>query len=417
MKKTLIALLVISAILFCFAAAEGSGVLGQPFPDFTATDTQGNTFTLSEALTTHEAVLINLWATWCPPCEMEFPFLNEAYEAYGDKAAFIALSIEEADSPEIIEKYRQSHGISFPMGRDEAGLYKYLGGNAIPVTVIVDRFGSAVFTHVGSFMAAEDVRLVLEAFLGDGYTETKALTEVPKAASTQAFPIGEKLMIHVENDTVKQVIFRAAGQEEPTIGYVVYDDTAALRLEIGPEDDPSSMIFYNMADIVRLPGLMDTDKNAFIREEPMAAKDDEAFYVCAALIANDGMGPEAYAVYLIPGDECVERLAETFRSWGYDITWEYGEPVAEEAKALEAYRVRVVDQYGEPVAGMMVNFCTDTACVALVAGPDGVITYDGEPAEYHVQLLKAPAGYSFDTDFEMYTPAEYGEWLLRIKKD
>ena len=417
MKKTIIALLIISAVLFGFAAAEGSGVLGQPFPDFTAVDTEGNTFTLSEALRTHEAALINFWATWCPPCGMEFPFLNDAYEAYGDEVAFIALSTEEGDSPEIIEAYRQAHGIPFPMGRDEAGLYEYLGGNSIPVTVIVDRFGTAVFTHVGSFMGAEDVKLVLEAFLGDGYNETKVLTEVPKATSTRVFPTGEKLMIHVENDNAKPVTFHAAGEEEPTPGYVVYDDTAVLRLEIGPTDDPSSVIYYNMSDIVRLPGLMDTDKNVFLREEPMPAADEAVFYVYAAVIGHDGMGPEAYGVYLIPGDECVEPLAETFRSWGYDITWEYGEPAKDEEKALEAYRVRVVDQYGDPVAGMMVNFCTDTACMTLISDADGVIIYDGEPAEYHVQLLKAPVGCSFDRDFEMTTPVEYGEWVLRIKKD
>ena len=41
------------------------------------TDVDGNTFTLSESLKDHEAALITIWATWCPPCYLEFPFLNE----------------------------------------------------------------------------------------------------------------------------------------------------------------------------------------------------------------------------------------------------------------------------------------------------------------------------------------------------
>ena len=67
--------LVLLALLLCFgmAAAEDTVMLGEPFPDFTVIDTQGNAFTLSEALKDHEAVLINIWATWCPPCEAEMP--------------------------------------------------------------------------------------------------------------------------------------------------------------------------------------------------------------------------------------------------------------------------------------------------------------------------------------------------------
>ena len=91
MKKLILVLLVLGLVLAAgTAAAADAGILGKPFPEFTATDTQGNTFTLSEALKDHEAVLINLWATWCPPCEREFPDLNDVYGRYGDRVAFIA---------------------------------------------------------------------------------------------------------------------------------------------------------------------------------------------------------------------------------------------------------------------------------------------------------------------------------------
>ena len=96
MKRTfiVIALLLLSLCLVP-ASAEDEFSLGQPFPDFTVTDTEGNVFTLSEALKDHEAVLINFWAAWYWPCEDEIPFLNEAYEQYGDRVAFISLSIED----------------------------------------------------------------------------------------------------------------------------------------------------------------------------------------------------------------------------------------------------------------------------------------------------------------------------------
>ena len=69
------------ALCVSIAGAEATkDFLGKPFPDFTVTDSKGKTFTLSEALKDHEAVLINFWATWCDPCKNEFPMLNKVYE-------------------------------------------------------------------------------------------------------------------------------------------------------------------------------------------------------------------------------------------------------------------------------------------------------------------------------------------------
>ena len=93
MKKIIIVLLaVILALAAGTAAAEESELLGKPFEDFTATDIEGNTFTLSEALNDHEAVLINFWATYCGPCMNEMPYLQQLWENYGDRVAMIALS-------------------------------------------------------------------------------------------------------------------------------------------------------------------------------------------------------------------------------------------------------------------------------------------------------------------------------------
>ena len=65
----------------------------------------------------------------------------------------------------------------------------------------------------------------------------------------------------------------------------------------------------------------------------------------------------------------------------------------------------------------MISFCTDTACTLLQADESGIITFEGAPDIYHVQLLRVPEGYSFDPSFEMVTDRTYGEWLLRIRKD
>ena len=71
--------------------------------DFTVETSDGSTFTLSEALKDHDLALINLWATWCPPCEFEFPFLQEAWEKNADKVAVIAVSVEPEDTLEDLK--------------------------------------------------------------------------------------------------------------------------------------------------------------------------------------------------------------------------------------------------------------------------------------------------------------------------
>ena len=79
MKKTVALMLMLVLALTLYlgnAAADDTGILGKPLPDFTVTDSEGKTFTLSEALKEHEAVVITIWATWCGPCEREFPLLN-----------------------------------------------------------------------------------------------------------------------------------------------------------------------------------------------------------------------------------------------------------------------------------------------------------------------------------------------------
>ena len=420
MKRIAIVLLLL-ALCLVPASAEGSAILGQPFPDFTATDTDGNTFTLSEALQDHEAALINLWATWCPPCEAEMPFLNEVYAQYGDRVAFIALSVESNDTVEEIEAYRQAHGIAFPMGRDEgSSLYRYLGGNGIPTTVIVDRFGNAAFLQVGCFFSANEVKRVIEAFLGDDYTQSVTLTGIPKDASTVAFPASGVTAIRLENEDAQPVLFWVEDISEPQMTYVIHDDTARLRLEVAASDNPAGMLCfdYNRNTYYALPDLLDPQRGVFHYDSAVYDAEEDRHYNYICLIDGDSDGGDILdGVYLLSGDEYIEEFEKDLQSWGYTVTWEYAESAPAEEAAPQAYILHVIDQYGAPVPGMMVNFCTDTACVPMQADEEGTISFEGAPDVYHVQLLKAPEGYSFDPDFEMYMGSAYGEWALRIRKD
>ena len=417
MKKALILLLL--ALALCFSAsAESAEILGQPFPDFTTADTQGNIFTLSEALKNYEAVLINIWATWCPPCRAEMPFFNEVYEQYGDRVAFIALSCEETDTMEKIEAFRQENGLSFPMGRDEgSSLFGYLSGAAIPQTVIVDRFGNAAFLRVGSFLSAGEIKRTVSFFLGSGYTETVPLTDVPKDTSTRVFPASAATALHPENENFRLIHMIVQGVPEPYPLYVVEDDTALLRIDVAPSDDPGSAFCYDyrLNAFYELPDLLDAERGAFVCQVPMPGAEDSLHYTYVALI---GASDEILAdTYLIADSTYVEEFMEEIRSMGYNVTWEYADPAPAESAAPESYILHVADQNGAPVPGVMLNFCTDTACVMLQTDETGTVVFNGEPDIYHIQLLQVPEGYSFDANFEMHTGLAYDEWGIFIQKN
>ena len=83
-------------------------LLGTKFPDFTMKTVDGGTFTLSEALKEKQVVLINMFATWCGPCKMEFPEMIRSYEERKDYVDVFAFSHGK------VEKIRRGFQTAFP---------------------------------------------------------------------------------------------------------------------------------------------------------------------------------------------------------------------------------------------------------------------------------------------------------------
>ena len=128
--------------------------------------------------------------------------------------------------------------------------------------------------------------------------------------------------------------------------------------------------------------------------------------------------PRQIAVYLYINEEAVnETVAEANAEGPGKYTWEYADADEKTENTAQAYTVHVLDQDGNPVEGVMVNFCTDVSCVPKESDEDALITFTDAPDAYHVTIVDAPDGYSWDEDYEMYTAREYGEWVLRVRKD
>ena len=105
----------------------------------------------TESLATYrgEVVMVNLWATWCPPCIAEIPMLQEYYEDHRADG-FVMLGIDSQEPPEQVEKYITTTGVSYPIWIDErgdAGLA--FSSFSLPASFVIDREGTVRLAWAG----------------------------------------------------------------------------------------------------------------------------------------------------------------------------------------------------------------------------------------------------------------------------
>jgi hypothetical protein len=283
----------------------------------------------------------------------------------------------------------------------------------------VDRFGNVGFYRVGTFFTYEDLERTVTPFLGDGYTETKVLKEIPKDSSTSAFPVSAKRAVYVENENARKILFHFDEEREgdPLVCYIVPEEKARIRIAITAADDPATMIYSDAwGDNLAVSNLLDPQRNEYVYEQAVQGEFGGVVYHYGYGILIDTMDGSGVEIILTPDEQYLGEIEQNLaESDLHNITWEYAED--ENENSLQAYLIHVVDQYGDPVAEAVVNFCTDTACVPNDSDENGTVTFTGAPDIYHVQIVDVPEGYSWDESYDMYTTKEYGEWVLRVRKD
>ncbi len=145
---------------------------GEIMVDFSVTDTDGVTHTVSELLKTKKAVVLNFWNLKCSPCKAEFPNLQKAYEAYQDDIAVIAMDCEAADTEEGIREFKSQNGLSFPMAKcDEAWRFA-MASMGDPTTVIIDRYGMICVKETGAIYEEGVFEAVFAHFAAEDYEQT-----------------------------------------------------------------------------------------------------------------------------------------------------------------------------------------------------------------------------------------------------
>ncbi|MBS2098370.1 TlpA family protein disulfide reductase [Carboxylicivirga linearis] len=108
-------------------------------------DMNGNRHQFSEFK--GQAVFLNLWATWCPPCIAEMPSIQRLYSEYGDKMAFVLASQEEAN---IIQAFVESKGYTFPIYNLAGGMPDVLSSRSIPASFLISPEGKVIMKKQGA---------------------------------------------------------------------------------------------------------------------------------------------------------------------------------------------------------------------------------------------------------------------------
>ncbi len=110
-----------------------------PAPDVELVDFEGNTLRLSDFAGT--PVVLNFWASWCPPCVAEMPDFEAVHQDVGDRVAFVGVNFQ--DDPELAAALAKETGVSYLLVRDPKGLiFQEFDGLGMPTTVFIDAAGS-----------------------------------------------------------------------------------------------------------------------------------------------------------------------------------------------------------------------------------------------------------------------------------
>jgi peroxiredoxin len=120
-----------------------------PAPELTLTDIQGVSRSLDEYR--GQVVLVNLWATWCPPCRQEMPTLQAFYDKYKQRG-FVILAINDGDPTADVLKFVREYRLTFPVWLDPTYTATEKAFNApnLPASFVIDRNGTIQLTWVGA---------------------------------------------------------------------------------------------------------------------------------------------------------------------------------------------------------------------------------------------------------------------------
>lgn len=144
-------ILILLTFLFLTAGApspwEADEIVGGKAPDFILKDTAARTVSLSSLK--GKVVLLNFWATWCPPCREEMPALNKLYKEYKDKG-LVVIAVSTDRKAEYVKDYLGKYPVNFPVLMDpDIKVSRQYRVFSMPTSFLLDKNGIIIKRYLG----------------------------------------------------------------------------------------------------------------------------------------------------------------------------------------------------------------------------------------------------------------------------
>lgn len=156
---TAAALVILTVLVGC--GAEGPArapAVGDVVPAYGASTLAGDTASLDQLR--GQVVLLNVWATWCPPCRREIPVLQALHEAHaGDGLRVVGVSVDAAGEAQAVREFVDDYGVTFDIWLDPGErVSSTFRTSGVPTTLLIDRDGRLVWRHLGP-VTADDAEM------------------------------------------------------------------------------------------------------------------------------------------------------------------------------------------------------------------------------------------------------------------
>jgi thiol-disulfide isomerase/thioredoxin len=180
-----------------------------PMPPFLVNDVNGQV--ISSAALRGKVVIVNFWATWCPPCREEIPELVDLQTRYKDQLQIIGVSVDEDVPASAVKHFAEKFAMNFPVVMASPALVReYEGASALPTNFIINRDGRVVQKHVGVFpeelydmeirsLLGQPVDAQVEEFTDEGQiflSKVSNASELPGVDFSKLTPELKKVALH-----------------------------------------------------------------------------------------------------------------------------------------------------------------------------------------------------------------------------